>query len=159
MYLYLNTTSHEKIFLALFNKQGKILAKKNISAIYKHSEKLLSNIIKIVGTGRDLSKLKGIMVVIGPGSFTSLRIGIATANTLAWSLKIPIVGVENSPREIPQSGNSAKGRIISRGKDELDDKTLLDKNFKKILNKHRFKQILPQYGRRPNITSPKNKGR
>ena len=133
MYLYINTSSSEKIVLALLDKKGEILKLKKISAVYKHSEKLLSEINRIfVGIGLDLSDLKGIIIVIGPGSFTALRIGIATANTMAWSLDIPILGIEN--------------------KNNSDDKILLDKNFKKILNKKVFKQILPKYGREPNIT-------
>ena len=34
--------------------------------------------------------------VIGPGGFTSLRIGVATANTLAYALGLPSVGVHLS---------------------------------------------------------------
>ena len=38
------------------------------------------------------SDLTAIEINIGPGSFTGLRVGIAVANTLAWSLKIPVNG-------------------------------------------------------------------
>ena len=34
--------------------------------------------------------LKGIMVVNGPGAFGQVRQGVAVANTLAWSLGVPI---------------------------------------------------------------------
>lgn len=40
----------------------------------------------------DYKDLTGLVVFIGPGSFTGLRIGITVANTLAYSLNIPIVG-------------------------------------------------------------------
>ncbi|MFC1622615.1 tRNA (adenosine(37)-N6)-threonylcarbamoyltransferase complex dimerization subunit type 1 TsaB [Patescibacteria group bacterium] len=138
MYLYINTSSPEKIILALINKKGEVLKLKNIKAEYQQSEKLLNEIDKIfAGTGLDLPDIKGILAVKGPGSFTALRIGIATANTLAWSLNIPILGIEN--------------------KNNQTDKILIDKNYKKILNKTKFtKQTLPKYGKEPNITIKKS---
>lgn len=42
--------------------------------------------------GRTWLDLSGIVIFRGPGSYTSLRIGITVANTLADSLGIPIVG-------------------------------------------------------------------
>jgi len=39
------------------------------------------------------SDLKGVIVSKGPGSFTSVRVGVAVANQFAHQLKIPIVGM------------------------------------------------------------------
>ncbi len=61
-----------------------------------HSEKLL----KIIDTMLNLAswtkdKIEAIAVSTGPGSFTGLRVGIATAKGLALGLQVPVVGVSS----------------------------------------------------------------
>ncbi|MBI4435717.1 hypothetical protein HY630_03530 [Candidatus Uhrbacteria bacterium] len=51
------------------------------------------------------SDLRGIIVVTGPGSFTASRVSTTIANGLAYTLVIPVVGIENkdhvSMRDLP----------------------------------------------------------
>lgn len=41
------------------------------------------------------SQLTKIVVAKGPGSYTGVRIGVTIAKTMAWSLKIPLVGISS----------------------------------------------------------------
>jgi tRNA threonylcarbamoyladenosine biosynthesis protein TsaB len=52
---------------------------------------LIDSLFRETGIAR--SELAGIAVSCGPGSFTGLRIGVATAKALALALDLPLVGV------------------------------------------------------------------
>lgn len=59
-----------------------------------HAEAILPLIDSLFETaGITVSQLSGIAVSIGPGSFTGLRIGLATAKGLAYDSGLPLVGV------------------------------------------------------------------
>ena len=59
----------------------------------RHSEVLLAEIERSVEAGGGWPKVERIAVGIGPGSFTGLRIGIATARALAQAQGVPLVPV------------------------------------------------------------------
>ena len=63
---------------------------------------VLRNIEKLLKkNNRELKDIKTIAVNQGPGSYTGTRVGITIANTLGWSLKIPVVGyVKKKPADI-----------------------------------------------------------
>lgn len=71
-----------------------LLAEITLQTKKTHSELLMPHIGKIMeSAGVKKSDLTAISVSIGPGSFTGLRIGLATAKTLAYALNIPLIGV------------------------------------------------------------------
>ncbi len=47
----------------------------------------------LLDTSIDIKDLKGVAVALGPGSFTSLRIGLAVAKGFSLYLRIPLIGV------------------------------------------------------------------
>ncbi len=91
MILYINTSGADEIIIALRNAE-KIIASKKISAPRQQAEKLLPAIERLLNAKKiKLSQLTKIVVANQGGSFTSLRIGVITANALAYALKIPVV--------------------------------------------------------------------
>ena len=67
------------------------------TAGYRHGETLLPSIGRFLGEQNiRRSRLEGIVVGTGPGAFTGLRVGIATAKGLAHGLAIPLVGVSTA---------------------------------------------------------------
>ncbi len=135
-YLYLNTSKDKELDVFL------ILGKKTIDKIrligdFKVSEQLLSLIDQILKKNKlKQHELRGIMTITGPGSFTSIRIAVVVANTLAYSLKIPIVGVIN------KQGLTNNEKLIKLGLNKMSKLKVL-------------KYISPFYNRQPNITIAK----
>ena len=65
-----------------------------LSVALTHSERLLASVDRLLGDcGWTLETLDGVAVSIGPGSFTGLRVGLATAKGLALAADLPIVPV------------------------------------------------------------------
>jgi tRNA threonylcarbamoyl adenosine modification protein YeaZ len=64
---------------------------------HQHSETLLPTLTAFLAEqGATLADLRGIVVGTGPGAFTGLRVGLATAKGLAHGLGLPIVGVSTA---------------------------------------------------------------
>ena len=59
----------------------------------QHSRALLAELERAVEAGGGWGEVERIAVGLGPGSYTGLRIGIATARALAQARRIPIAGV------------------------------------------------------------------
>jgi tRNA threonylcarbamoyladenosine biosynthesis protein TsaB len=64
---------------------------------HQHGETLLATLTAfLTEQGATLADLRGIVVGTGPGAFTGLRVGLATAKGLAHGLGLPIVGVSTA---------------------------------------------------------------
>ncbi|MCZ6669778.1 MAG: tRNA (adenosine(37)-N6)-threonylcarbamoyltransferase complex dimerization subunit type 1 TsaB [Acidobacteria bacterium] len=73
--------------------KGILLDERNNHIRRTHSERLLSGIQGLLEqAGIDLTAIDGFAVTCGPGSFTGLRIGMATVQGLALACGRPVVG-------------------------------------------------------------------
>src|SRR5690349_23867966 len=87
-------TATTRAVVALGNADGTMLAERSWIAGYRHGEELLPRIEGLLADeATGLHAIVGIVVGTGPGAFTGLRVGIATAKALAHARGIPIVGV------------------------------------------------------------------
>ena len=85
-------TSGEKGNLCL-GKEGKVLDIRKLPP-RSSSESIFPALNKLIGENNlNIKDLQGIIVNLGPGSFTGLRIGLSLAKSLSFSLKVPLAGV------------------------------------------------------------------
>ena len=117
-------TNDQNTEIILLNQNGKTVVKKTWQFERRLAQELLPEIEKLLS-----DQLTGLIVFTGPGSFTGLRIGITAMNTLAYSLNIPIVGVNG-------------------------DNWIVD-GLKRIKNNENDQIVMPEYGAEANITLPR----
>ncbi len=72
---------------------GKILAESLRESPQSFSETLMPQVEEVIKISGAFENLDAVAVSIGPGSFTGLRIGLATAKALAYAWEIKIIGV------------------------------------------------------------------
>ncbi|HIQ36872.1 MAG TPA: tRNA (adenosine(37)-N6)-threonylcarbamoyltransferase complex dimerization subunit type 1 TsaB [Desulfocapsa sulfexigens] len=74
--------------------QGELVATLSLNSKITHSRRLFTGIDWLLGENSlDLADIDGIAVGLGPGSFTGLRIAMATAKGLAAAMAKPLLGV------------------------------------------------------------------
>ncbi|MBU0897781.1 tRNA (adenosine(37)-N6)-threonylcarbamoyltransferase complex dimerization subunit type 1 TsaB [Patescibacteria group bacterium] len=128
MILYIDTTKNDQVTIIVKDNGVEVVAK-SFSAPRQQAERLLPEIDKLLKNKKiKLKDLEKIEIENSGGSFTSLRIGITTANVLGYALGIPVIGI------------SGKTKII------------------KSKNNRKFNIVEPIYNREPNITVKRNNG-
>lgn len=140
MILAINTGS-DKNSIALF---GKNIAEEIIWNSYHasprlrvasrtQSKELLPKIDQILKRNKVRpSDLLGIAVYQGPGSYTGLRVGISVANSLAWGLDVPVIGIKQSS-------------VTSDQLPALEIAKKAEKIYRKTKNKQFSKLVIPFY--------------
>lgn len=102
-------TATSAAVVALGEPDGRLRAEASWPPGQHHSEELLPRIAALLaGAGLRPADLGAIVVGTGPGAFTGLRVGLATAKTLAHELGIPVTGV-SSAEALLQAATAAAG--------------------------------------------------
>ena len=86
MILIINTSGNNLEFVLNKNHKSVVVEKQSV-ALATECEKFISE------CGAKWSDLTAIGVVVGPGSFTGIRLGIAYAKGISLGLNIPLVGI------------------------------------------------------------------
>jgi len=74
-------------------RDRRLLGEINLATPEHHQERLLRSIDSLLDlAGLDISEVGALSVALGPGTFTGLRVGIATAKGLAVAAGIPAFG-------------------------------------------------------------------
>ena len=114
MYLLFNLSSRDKIILSLFDQT--ILFTKEVIA---KNRDLVDSIDQLLKSKKIKSEeIKGIMVVVGEGGFTSTRIAVTVANVFVYTLQIPVLGITAQQAVEPQKlinklNKQKKGQYLS----------------------------------------------
>jgi tRNA threonylcarbamoyl adenosine modification protein YeaZ len=90
-------TATSQVVVAAGSPEGSVLAIRTFPAGHRHGSHLLPAIEALCGeAGLELPALAGVIVGLGPGAFTGLRVGLATAKALAHEATVPIAGISTA---------------------------------------------------------------
>ncbi|MFV2062657.1 MAG: tRNA (adenosine(37)-N6)-threonylcarbamoyltransferase complex dimerization subunit type 1 TsaB [Chloroflexota bacterium] len=88
-------TSTKSSIVVLGRDRPAAISRRDVS--HRHGSHVLEQVEEVLATaGVSLAAVDSLAVGTGPGSFTGLRVGMATAKTLAYALSLPLVGVPSS---------------------------------------------------------------
>lgn len=130
MMLFLDTSVPEYIKMALVGQKIINTSFKSHSA----SENLIPEIAKFLKKMKVTFKnINKIGVVVGPGHFSRVRTGVATANALGYALNLPVVGIKQGVAENLTEVASKKGeRFVNVFYDRAPNITIAKKKSLKI---------------------------
>ena len=106
-------TATSRVVVAAAAVDGTPLGVSTWEAVRTHGAQLLPAIGRLTGEGNlRRSRIRGVIVGTGPGAFTGLRVGIATAKALAHELEVPIAGISSGAALLAASGAGEHGLLL-----------------------------------------------
>ena len=103
-------TGTSRIVVAAGRADGALIAGLDWPAEHRHGERLLAGINALIAeTACSRARIRAVIVGTGPGAFTGLRVGLATAKTLAHALDLPLVGVSTGDALLEAAASSGIG--------------------------------------------------
>jgi tRNA threonylcarbamoyladenosine biosynthesis protein TsaB len=94
MLLAIDTATAE-VGVSLWSDDGPVASSRAVEG-RRHGETLAPAVrAVVVGSGHEMADLTAVAVDTGPGLFTGLRVGVATAKALAAALDLPAVGLSS----------------------------------------------------------------
>jgi tRNA threonylcarbamoyladenosine biosynthesis protein TsaB len=110
-----------RVVVAAGTLDGTLLDGTDWPAGYRHGETLLPAIDALLGRlGIERDWLAAIVVGTGPGAFTGLRVGIATAKGIAHALGRPIIGIPTGEALLLDAGEDAVLLLPAGPSDRLE---------------------------------------
>lgn len=119
--LLLIETATSQALVGLADTDGRIVAGDAWQSGHRPGEQLLPRLDQLLsGSGIARADLAGVAVGTGPGSFTGLRIGMATAKTICHGLGLPIIGLPTmallgaaGATEAGEAGGAGGARMVA----------------------------------------------
>lgn len=108
--------AHQNCSVALTD-QGKVIHELSLEMERGQAENLIDMVSKVM-ENHSFNELDCIAVSTGPGSFTGVRIGLATANGLAMTAHKPMVGVSLLDLIASQNPNGKIGVVLETKRED-----------------------------------------
>ncbi len=118
--LALDTSSHHASFALV--EENRCLAELYAEIGTRHSERMIGEIDNLLALVLwDKQDLDALVVGLGPGSFTGLRVGLATAQGLSFALERPLYGISSldAMAQAAPNGPSLLATCVDARKKEL----------------------------------------
>lgn len=120
--LILSFDTATDVATACLSHDGEVLGQRATHGRSTSAQHLLSDVDALLSeAGRDTTDLEAIVTGTGPGTFTGLRIGLATARALGFALQIPVRGVSTLDALLQGEGvgvaciDARRGEVFAAG--------------------------------------------